>query len=116
VNQFETAAFDETIHDDKGSVRIDANTRWGSVAAYYFIDQYALNNPYPTGQGGANVPSGMGGAFNAVSNGRAQLLSLGDVKSIGNAVNEFHFSYMRYANDIGQPTGGVGVPLACQGL
>lgn len=116
TNQYETTAFNETIHDDKGGVRVDANTRWGSLLAYYFIDQYALNNPFPTGQGGANVPSGMGRAFNALSSGRAQLLSLGDVKSIGTAVNEFHFSYMRYANNIGQPAGGVGVPLACQGF
>src|SRR6202041_2968699 len=42
---------------------------------------------------------------------------LGYVKTFnGNTVNEFHFSYMRYANDIGQPKGGVGAPLACQGF
>ena len=35
---------------------MDGNTRWGSLSAYYFSDDYRLNNPYPTGQGGANVP------------------------------------------------------------
>jgi hypothetical protein len=93
-------------------MRVDANTRWGSLAAYYFLDDYFLNNPYPTGQGGANVPG-----FNATTLGRAQLLSLSMSKAFGaNAVNEFHFSYMRDANHAGQPVGGVGPSLASQGF
>lgn len=117
ANQFDSAALNQTVRDDKGGLRLDASTRWGNLSAYYFADDYFLNNPYPTGQGGANVPSGLGGAFNALSQGRAQLIDLGDVKAFGaNTVNEFHFSYMRYANNIGQPTGGVGTPLACQGF
>ena len=75
------------------------------------MDDYTLNNPYPQGQGGANVPSGTGGTFNALSAGRGELLSLGDTRTFGtNEVNEFHFSYMRYANHIGTPVGGVGIP------
>jgi len=31
-------------------------------------------------------------------------------------VNEFHFSLMRNANDIGRPQGGLGVPVASQGF
>ena len=55
--------------------------------------------------------------FNALSSGRAQLLSLGLTKTFGaNTVNEAHFSYMRYANIIGQPVGGVGPSLASQGF
>jgi Carboxypeptidase regulatory-like domain/TonB dependent receptor len=111
-NSFSTSAYNESLRDDKGSLRLDANTHWGSVAAYYFLDDYALNNPYPTAQGGANVPG-----FNAVTQGRAQLLSLGITKPIGaEAVNEFHFSYMRNANDAGHPVGGVGPTLASQGF
>jgi hypothetical protein len=117
-NQFYTSAHDQVIRDDKGAFRWDANAgRWGTLSAYYFIDDYTLNNPYPQGQGGANVPSGMGGTFDASSAGRAELLSLGDTKTFAtNEVNEFHFSYMRYANNIGTPVGGVGIPLACQGF
>jgi hypothetical protein len=71
-----------------------------------------LNNPYPTAQGGANVPG-----FNATSNGRAQLFSLASTKAIGaNFVNEAHFSYMRDFNVIGKPSGGVGPSLASQGF
>lgn len=111
-NFFETSAYNEKLRDDKGSIRIDANTRWGSLAAYYFLDDYTLNNPYPTGQGGATVPG-----FNAITQGRAQLLSLGLTKALGtNTVNELHFSYMRFANNAGNPVGGVGPSLASQGF
>ena len=109
---FSTAAFNETLHDEKGAMRVDANTRWGALSAYYFVDDYSLNNPYPTGQGGANVPG-----FNAVTVGRAQLVSLGATKTIGGSmVNELHFSYMRDANNVGQPVGGVGPSLVSQGF
>jgi hypothetical protein len=111
-NVFSTAAFDQTLRDDKAAIRIDANSRWGSLAGYYFADDYTVNNPYPTGQGGANVPG-----FNAMTYGRAQLLSLGITRAFGsNVVNELHFSYMRDANRAGQPVGGVGTSLASQGF
>jgi hypothetical protein len=35
---------------------VDADTHYGNLSAYYFIDGYNLNNPYATSQGGANVP------------------------------------------------------------
>lgn len=111
-NVFSTSAYDETLRDDKSAIRIDSNTRWGTLGAYYFVDDYRLNNPYPTGQGGANVPG-----FNAMTLGRAQLLSLSLTKPLGaNTLNEFRFSYMRDANDAGQPLGGVGPSLASQGF
>jgi Carboxypeptidase regulatory-like domain/TonB dependent receptor len=116
-DEFDSASFAQTVRDDKGGVRIDADTSHGKFFGYYAGDNYFLNNPYPQAQGGANVPSGLGGAFNALSNGFAQLFDFGHLKMFsGTAVNEFHFSYMRYANNIGQPTGGVGPRLACQGF
>ena len=55
--------------------------------------------------------------FNAQYSGRAQLLDLGDSKTLNaTALNEFHFSYVRDANDLGKPLGGVGVSLASQGF
>jgi hypothetical protein len=109
---FSSSSENEALRDDKGAMRMDAATHWGSFSAYYFVDDYRLDNPYPTGQGGANVPG-----FNAISEGRAQLLSLGFTKVFNaNAINEFHFSYMRNANDIGAPVGGVGPSLASQGF
>jgi hypothetical protein len=109
---FSSSAFNQTLRDDKGSYRLDANTRWGLLSAYYFLDDWAQNNPYPVAQGGANVPG-----FNALYSGRAQLLDLGDTKTLGTtAVNEFRLSYLRDANDLGKPVGGVGVSLASQGF
>jgi hypothetical protein len=112
TNQFATAAYNQTLRDDKGAYRLDHNSRWGMLSAYYFLDDYRLNNPYPVAQSGASVPG-----FNALYLGRAQLLSLGDTKTLGSAtVNEFHFTYMRDHNDLGKPVGGVGVSLASQGF
>src|ERR1019366_10487263 len=88
---FSTSAGNETVKDDKGAYRLDANTRWGMMSAYYSLDNYTMNNPYPTAQGGANVPG-----FSALNTGRAQLIILGVTKTFGaTAVNDFHFSYMR---------------------
>src|ERR1700723_3494370 len=109
---FSTSAYDETLRDDKGAYRLDHNGRWGTVSAYYFLDDYTLNNPYPVAQSGASLPG-----FDALYLGRAQLLSLGDTKTLGStAVNEAHFTYMRDHNDLGKPVGGIGVSLASQGF
>jgi carboxypeptidase family protein len=111
-NLFSSSAGNETLGDNKGAARIDVNTRFGNLAGYYFVDQYRMDNPYPTAQGGANVPG-----FHALSNGRAQLFSLGLTRAWGaGTVNEVRASYMRYANVIGQPAGGVGPSLASQGF
>ena len=73
---FATSAYNQTVRDDKAGIRLDANTRWGLLSAYYFIDDFDLDNPYPVAQSGASVPG-----FDAVTTGRAQLLSLGDTKA-----------------------------------
>jgi hypothetical protein len=109
---FSTSSYNQTLNDDKGALRLDGTTRWGMLSAYYFLDGWSQNNPYPVAQGGANVPG-----FNALNSGRAQLLSLGDTKTFSStAVNEFHFSFMRDSTDLGQPVGGVGTTLASQGF
>ncbi|MGA2275676.1 MAG: hypothetical protein ABSH00_19175 [Bryobacteraceae bacterium] len=97
TNEYSNASLPQRLNDGKGSVRVDAQTtRFGTLAAYYFNDTYNLNNPYPTAQGGANVPG-----FSALSNGQAQLASLSDTKTFGpTLVNEFQLSYMR---DFNQP-------------
>ena len=109
---FSTSAFSETVRDDKLSGRVDANTRVGQFAGYYFFDNYRLDNPYPGAQGGASVPG-----FDALTIGQAQLFSLGYTRLIGaNSVNEFHLGLIRNSNDIGEPHGGLGVTLASQGF
>jgi hypothetical protein len=109
---FATAAQAETLQDDKGALRMDWTRGKGTLTGYYFLDGYSLDNPYPTGTGGASVPG-----FDATSHGLAQLVSIGHTVTFGqNALNEFHLSYMRNANVVGQPKGGVGPSLADQGF
>ncbi len=109
---FATASAAETLQDDKGGLRADWSRGKSALTGYYFVDQYSLDNPYPTGTGGANVPG-----FDATSQGRAQLVSLQHTVTFGSTMlNEAHASYMRNANAVGQPRGGVGPTLAEQGF
>ena len=109
---FETANAAETLQDDKGGLRADWTHGKQTLIGYYFLDNYSLDNPYPTGTGGASVPG-----FDAASRGRAQLLSLQHTITFGaSMLNEAHLSYMRNANSVGQPRGGVGPTLAEQGF
>ena len=109
---FATAAEAQTLEDNKGALRADWTHGKGTLTAYYFLDDYSLDNPYPTGTGGASVPG-----FNAMSNGRAQLLNLAHTSTFGSdALNEFHMSFMRNSNAVGRPRGGVGVSLTSQGF
>jgi hypothetical protein len=110
---FSTGSQAETVRDDKLSVRLDGgNARWGQLTAYYFYDNYRVNDPYPTEQGGASVPG-----FSALNIGNAELISLGDSKTIGaSSVNEAHVGFMRTYNNVGQPSGAVRQSLASQGF
>jgi hypothetical protein len=110
---FSTASEGQILRDDKGGLRVEGNSdRWGLVSAYYFVDDYNLNNPYPRSQGGASVPG-----FAALNLGRSQLINLAETKTFGaTTVNEFRVSLMRSSNNVGQPSGGVGPSLASQGF
>jgi Carboxypeptidase regulatory-like domain len=112
-DEFSSGSAKLRLGDDKGSMRIDANTAHrGNFSLYYDADGYTLNNPLPSGFGGATVPG-----FNALSNGRSQLAVFAHTWTLGaSAVNEFRMSYMRIANQLGVPQGGVGVSLASQGF
>ena len=110
---FSTSSYGQTLRDDKGGLRVDGNSdRWGLLSAYYFVDDYNLNNPYPRQQGGASVPG-----FAALNLGRSQLINLSDTKTFGpTLVNELRVSFMRSANNVGQPSGGVGPSLCVSGV
>jgi hypothetical protein len=111
-NGYATSSFNQTVRDDKGAVRIDANTRLGLFSGYYFIDDFDLDDPYPVAQSGASVPG-----FDAITTGRAQLFALGHTKTFNTTmVNELHLSYMRNLTNLGQPVGGLGVSLTSQGF
>jgi hypothetical protein len=110
---FSSGAEKERLNDGKESARADWNTaKHGTLYAYYMADAYNLNNPYPSGFGGATVPG-----FNALSNGLSQLAVLNHTMAFGaTAVNEAHLSFTRLNNQLGTPEGGVGVSLASQGF
>ena len=110
--EFSTSSQDQTLGDNKGAIRIDTSSRLGNLSGYYSIDDYALNNPYPTQQGGATVPG-----FNALTNGRSQLMSVSHTMTFGQrTVNQIGASYLRDVNVLGTPVGGVGTTLASQGF
>ena len=112
VGGFATSAYNQMLRDDKAGARVDANTRLGLLSAYYFIDDFSLDNPYPTAQSGASVPG-----FDASTTGHAQLLALGSTKTFSaTSINELHLSYMRDFTNLGQPVGGRNVSLISQGF
>jgi len=115
---FESSAEALTIHDEKASGRIDWNSeRAGDFYFYYFYDKYNLDNPYPSGFGGATVPNPNGGSFDGVSSGIDQLFVVSNTKAFGSTlVNEARFSGTRLNNNLGVPKGGVGTTLADQGI
>ena len=117
ASEFSTEVNKLRLNGHKASGRIDIDTtRFGAFSAYYFADNYNLDNPYPSGFGGATLP-GPGGAYNALSSGRDQMIVLSDTKTFGsNLVNEAHVGYIRLNNNLGAPKGGVGVSLADQGI
>jgi hypothetical protein len=80
ANEFATSAYNQTVRDDKEALRLDANTHLGLLSAYYFIDGFTLDNPYPVAQSGASVPG-----FDALTTGRAQLIAVGDTKTLSAA-------------------------------
>ncbi len=112
TDRFSTGAYPQTVQDNKGAFRVDGNTALGLLTGYYFVDDYRLDNPYPTLQGGATVPG-----FDALTLGRAQLWSFSAQKAFSDTtVNSVHASYTHNANTVGTPNGGLGVGLASQGF
>jgi hypothetical protein len=118
ANNFESTSEALTVHDEKAAGRIDWNTdKSGNFSFYYFYDKYNLDNPYPSGFGGATVPNPNGGAFGATSSGLDQLFVISNTKTFGSTlVNEARFSATRLNNNLGVPQGGVGTSLGQQGI
>jgi hypothetical protein len=105
---FSTSKYNQTLRDDKGSFRVDYNSRLGLFSGYYFLDDFTLNDPYAS----ANVPG-----FAATTQGRAQMANVSDIKTFGpTSVNELRLHYMRTVNLLDFPSGGLGVTLDSLGF
>ena len=91
---FTTSANSETLSDNKGAVRIDANTRFGAISGYYHLDPWTNTNPYDNANAGSTVPG-----FPNQAVGKSQLYVLSDTTTFGaTMVNQFNASYTRNKN------------------
>ena len=113
---FTTAANNATLNDNKAGFRADANTRWGLLSGYYFIDRYSQVNPYASGRSTF-------GNFGGTEGGQAQFATVSDTKTFGSSsVNQFLLSYTRLAEQNGVPTGpavdlaSIGFTVGCNTL
>jgi hypothetical protein len=105
---FSTSRFGQPLQDDEGATRVDANTRWGTLSGYYYLDNNSLNDPYPQ----EPIPG-----FNGLGTQRSQLAQFEDEKTWGfNKVNEFHLNYVRNYNASFVPVGGVGPKISSFGI
>jgi len=99
------------LNDNKFSGRLDANTGFGLLSAYYYFDRFNRIDPYWQG----NAPLYPG--FSADSKGQTHNINLGVTKTFGSAaVNEFRLGYFRLDTKFNQPLGGLGVSLASLGF
>ena len=105
---YSTSSANETLHDNKGSFRLDYNSRFGMISGYYFLDDFNQDQPYAS----ASFPG-----FTATTLGRAQMANVADTKTFGpTAVNELRLHYVRMTNLGGFPGGGTGVTLDSLGF
>jgi hypothetical protein len=86
------------LGDNKGSGRVDANTKYGLFAGYYFYDNNNVVAPNPVAPG-----------FASGSQGRVQVITLSNTKTFGaSAVNEARFGFTRLSEIVNEPIGGIG--------
>lgn len=105
---YSTSSFNETLTDNKGGIRIDANIGKNMLFGYYFSDKYNVANPYAS----VTVPG-----FTAITHGLAQMINLGLTTTVNTStVNDIRVVYLRNVNFIGNPQGGLGVSLASLGF
>jgi hypothetical protein len=98
---FATDSGKVNLNDNKFSGRVDANSRFGLLTAYYFWDKYNRIDPYWA----SNAPLYPG--FSVDGNGLTQNINLGDTKTFSSAaVNEFRLGYFRLNTKFNQPEGG----------
>jgi hypothetical protein len=110
-NAFSTNAGKIDLHDNKFSGRVDDNSRFGLLSAYYYFDKFDRIDPYWAS------PNPTYPGFSIESKGQTHVVNLGDTKTFGSAtVNEFRFGFFRLDTPFNQPLGGTHVKLADLGF
>ena len=108
---FSTSAQKLNLTDNKFSGRVDDNTQYGLLTAYYYFDKFDRVDPYWA----SNAPLYPG--FSADSNGHTHTIDLGYTKTFSSAaVNELRVGYFRLDTKFNQPLGGKGTTLASLGF
>ena len=99
------------LNDNKFSARVDGNSRFGLLTAYYYFDKFNRTDPYWPG----NQPVYPG--FDVDAKGTTHNVNLGDTKTFSSSsVNEFRIGYFRLDTAFNQPLGGKGITLASLGF
>jgi Carboxypeptidase regulatory-like domain len=99
------------LNDNKFSARVDGNSRFGLLTAYYYFDKFNRTDPYWPG----NQPVYPG--FDVDAKGTTHNVNLGDTKTFSSSsVNEFRIGYFRLDTAFNQPQGGKGITLASLGF
>jgi hypothetical protein len=97
---FSTTAYSSTLSDDKGSARVDTNTRIGSLFAYYYRDHFSGVTPFFRH---TNVPG-----FSSGSTGFSQMVNVGLTTTLNeHTVNDLRVVYLRVSGTLGLPIGGT---------
>ncbi len=108
---FSTNSGKINLHDNKFSGRVDANSRFGLLSAYYYFDKFDRIDPYWA----SARPLYPG--FGIATKGWTHNVSLGDTKTFGSAmVNEFRLGFFRLDTPFNQPLGGTQEKLAQLGF
>ena len=111
LGTFSTSSGEVNLHDNKFSGRVDGNSRFGLLTAYYFFDRFDRVDPYWP----SNFPLYPG--FSVDSKGQTHNVTVSDVKTLSSSsVNELRIGYFRLNTRFNQPLGGTGVTLADLGF
>ena len=94
----------QSTDSDRGSGRLDANTRLGMLSGYFFTVKSNQARPY----GDNPIPG-----FPTANQNYSWYVNLGDVKTFSaTAVNELHLALTRFEDKSDTPTSGLGVKLS----
>ncbi|MFY9560165.1 MAG: carboxypeptidase regulatory-like domain-containing protein [Terriglobales bacterium] len=108
---FSTSSGKVDLHDNKFSGRVDGNSRFGLLTAYYYFDRFDRIDPYWP----SNFPLYPGFAIDG--KGQTHTIELSDVKTLSSAaVNEFRLGYFRLNTRFNRPLGGTSKKLSDLGF
>jgi hypothetical protein len=111
LGTFSTNSGKVNIHDNKFSGRLDGNSMFGLLTAYYYFDRFDRIDPYWPG----NAPVYPGFAIDG--KGQTHNVNLGATKTLSSAsVNELRIGYFRLNTTLNQPLGGTNKKLSDLGF